>query len=562
MLCNLKIENIAIIEHLAIDFTQGFNCLTGETGAGKSIIIDSINAVMGGRTSRELIRTGESTASVSAYFTNITSSTVAMIEELGLKSEQDGSLLVSRVMYKDGRNICKVNGETATISMLRKICPLLINIHGQSDNQQLLDPTLHFMYLDRLAGCEALVAQYRQSLSALYEIKRKIKTLTMDNAEKERRADLLTYQIKEIEQVNIHVGEYDELKERQQKIINSKKIISALSKAYNALSGSDSTDGASSLLFEAANAMNSIATCSKEYSENASLLSDLGYSVNDVSERIAALLSDSDFDEGELDVIEERLDAFSRLKKKYGANEEEILSYLKKCRDELDTIESLDDTIKQLKVHYEEQYENTKSLALKLSSIRTKTAEIFCKNVQTELEALDMPGTIFTFSQKQCPFNENGIDEIEFLLSANVGESPRPLAKIASGGELSRIMLAIKNVLSECDDVATLIFDEIDSGVSGSAAGKIADRLMAVSKRRQVICITHLPVIAAAADNHMLIKKTADGEKTYTYVTVLDKEGRALEISRMTAGKNAGDSVQLEAARAILEDAENRRKNI
>lgn len=554
MLSNLKIENIAIIEYASIDFDSNFNCMTGETGAGKSIIIDSINAILGEKTSRELIRTGENKATVSAFFSDISCRTKKILSDMDIEAEDDGSLLISRTMSKDGRNTCKVNGANVTVSMLKKIGLSLINIHGQSDNQELMSPELHYTFIDAVADNSVLLEEYLQNYSEYLEIKSEINRLTVDDARKARQIDLLTYQIDELEKANLIIGEKDELLAKRKIINNSQKLASALGDAYSAIAGGDDYNGASSMLFDAARALSTVAEFLPDVAEMAESVNDIAYTVDSYMSDISSLADDMTFDERELADIEERLDVIYRLSKKYGETEEEMLIFLDKAKEELHNITYSDQLLEELNIKLSECKKRTQCAAEKLSESRKKAAVIFSEKIQNELSFLDMPETKFSVNFSAVPFGETGIDDIEFLISANRGEEPKPLAKIASGGELSRIMLAIKSVLADKDDTDTLIFDEIDAGVSGRAAGKIALKLNQVSKHRQVICITHLPSIAAFADNHALISKAVKGDKTYTSVTELDYDGRVAEIARIIGG-NENDQIHLESAKQLLNEA-------
>lgn len=559
MLSNLKIENIAIIEQTSIDFSTGFNCMTGETGAGKSIVIDSINAVLGEKTSRDLIRTGESKASVNAFFTDISKKTRDILAEMDIPCESDNSLLISRTMTKDGRNICKVNGCTVTVSMLKKIGFSLINIHGQSDNQELMDSERHYTFIDAVADNDCLLAEYKELYEKLQSIKSEINKITVDDAKKARQIDLLTYQIDELEKADLRIGERDELLSRKKIINNSQKLADSLNLAYSAIAGGDDYNGAASMLFDASRALSAASEFLDDAKEIAESVTDIAYTIDSYMSDISSLLENTEFDEKELSDIEERLDVIYRLSKKYGENEEEMLIFLDKAKKELHNITYSDELLSELNRQLNECEKQTSSVAGQLSMSRKNAAALFAEKIQSELSFLDMPGTKFSVSFEQIPFCETGIDKIEFLISANKGELPKPLAKIASGGELSRIMLAIKSVLADKDGTDTLIFDEIDSGVSGRAAGKIALKLNDVSKNRQVICITHLPSIASFADNHLLISKEVKGEKTYTSVKPLDRQGRIAEIARIIGG-NENDRIHLESAELLLSDSEKHKK--
>lgn len=554
MLSNLVIENIAIIEYASIDFTVGFNCLTGETGAGKSIIIDSINAVLGEKTSRELIRTGENSARVSAFFTDISPTTADALDEAGIACE-DGSVRIVRTLHRDGRNVCKINSVSVPVSVLKKIGITLVNIHGQSDSQQLMQPKYHISFIDALASDSEYINDYYSSYRKLFEIKSEIKKLTMDEGEKARRIDLLRYQTDEIEKANIEPGETETLTERKNVINNYKNIMDALIRARNALSGDGEFSGACGMLFDASNAVSEASELSKEFEKTASSLNDIAYTAEDLSSQINSFIESSSFDMGELEEIEDRLDTLFTLKKKYGPEENDVIEYYENAKRELESIELSDSKIEELKEEYERCYELTVSKAEKLSKVRMKTAHEFENKVKSELENLDMPSVEFKIGRELSPFTPTGIDNIEFLISPNSGEEPKPLAKIASGGELSRIMLAIKSALAEKDGISTLIFDEIDTGVSGHAAGMIARKLYSLSRIHQVLCITHLPVIASFADSHFEISKSTEHDKTFTRVRTLDFDGRKRAIARIVGG-DSDDEIQLSSAQHMLNEAQ------
>ncbi len=554
MLSNLVIENIAIIEYASIDFTDGFNCLTGETGAGKSIIIDSINAVLGEKTSRELIRTGECSARVSALFTDISPSSYNALDEAGITCA-DGCVRIVRTLQRDGRNVCKINSVGVPVSVLKKIGITLINIHGQSDSQQLMQTQFHISFIDALASDSALIEDYYSSYRRLFEIKSEIKKLTMDDGEKARRIDLLNYQTDEIEKAHIEEGETQILSERRNVINNYKYIMDSLVRARSAMSGDGEFSGACGMLFEASSAVSEASLYSKELEKIAGALNDIAYSAEDLASEINSFIESSSFDMGELQEIEDRLDVLYNLKKKYGPEESDVIEYFENAKKELESIALSDSRIEELRDEYERCYEITVKKAEKLSKVRINAAHGFEKRVKSELETLDMPSVVFEVKRELCPFTPTGIDNIEFLISPNAGEEPKPLAKTASGGELSRIMLAIKSALAEKDDISTLIFDEIDTGVSGHAAGMIAKKLYSLSKIHQVLCITHLPVIASFADSHFEISKSTENNKTFTRVTPLDFDGRKRAIARIIGGE-AEDAVQLSSAQHMLTQAQ------
>ena len=536
MLSNLKIENIAVIKKAVIDFKDGFNVMTGETGAGKSIIIDSLNAVLGERTSRELIRTGCDFAEVTALFYDASDEVNSILNELDIPKEEDGAILVVRKMSPDGKNICKVNSVSVTVSMLKRLGKQLVNIHGQADNQTLLNEENHCSYIDRIAENEAIFDRFSDSYKEYVALKNQLASLNIDEEQKLRRMDMLDYQIAEIEAANVKIGEWDELREKQTLFRNIEKLSSVLSAAYAYLEGDDEAQGAVSLSFSALNKLNSVSDISKDISELSSTLEEKAYDLSAVGEQIKDLLDSLDFDENSVALVEERLDVLYELSKKYGKTEEDILNFYNNAVEERNSIENSDEIKRKLTAEVNAAYEKALENAKELSKTRIFAGNLFSKNVCEELRFLDMPSVRFAVDIKDCPLCENGIDKVEFLLSANVGEDLKPLSKIASGGELSRIMLAIKSVLSEKDGISTLVFDEIDTGVSGSAAQKIAVKLKQVSHSHQVICVTHLAQIAAGADNHLLIEKRTEEGKTFTLVTNLESEERIKEIARIIGG--------------------------
>lgn len=550
MLSVLKIENIAIIESAEIEFSKGFNVLSGETGAGKSIILDSINAVLGFRTSRELIRTGANEARVTALFSCIDKKVEGKLSELSLPLSPDGTLLISRTISPD-KNVCKVNNALTNVSALREIGAELISIHGQQDNRELLNSETHIGYIDVIGGLQKYVTEYRQAYEKLIEIKSQIKRLSGDKEEKARRIDILSYQIDEIEKAEINPGEWDKLKERRNELLNFEKIQGSLSSAYSSLNGGDSFTGAVELLSGAFRELSSVSSFSEDLDKLASKLGDLYYEATDISDSIRDAVSDDGFSQAELENIENRLDLLYKLSKKYGATEEEILLFAENAQKELNEISFSDEKLEELKEEYSTLLEKTKNFALKLSEERKKTSIDFSNKVCNELQYLDMPDVEFLVDFKEVSLYENGIDEAEFLISANVGEIPKPITKIASGGELSRIMLALKTVMANKDNIETMIFDEIDSGVSGRAALKVANKLKQVSNGKQVLCVTHLSQLMSYADTHYLIQKAVRDGKTYTGVTVLDSEGRKREIARIISGGEVTQA-QLENAEEML----------
>lgn len=555
MLTSLQIENIAVIEKAEITFDKGLNILTGETGAGKSIIIDSINAVLGERTTRELVRTGAPFAKVSALFFGLSHAAEQVLKSLDLEPEEDGSLLIQRSISSDGRSACRINGQTATVSMLRQLGGELINIHGQHDSQSLLSSEKHIGFIDALAQDEALLEEYHGLYAAYVKIRRALNELQMDEEEKLRKIDLLRFQIDELEAANLQIGERETLTQERTRCLNAEKILQSLRLAYDAINGTEETAGASQLLTDAAAGLQDAARYYGAIESTAQEMLDLSYNLESYADEIRNAFDTLSYDPGDLEQIEERLDLLYKLSRKYGETEEEMLAYLEKARAELDEITFSEERVQKLDEERREIVRKIKALAATLSDVRRQAGERFAKQVEAELSYLDMPHVRFIVHHEQVKPGPNGADEIEFLISANPGEPPRPLAKIASGGELSRIMLAIKNVLSGSDEIGTLIFDEIDTGVSGRAAQKIALKLKQVSAGRQVICVTHLAQIAAQADCHLLIQKTVQDDQTYTQVDTLDFEGRKREIARIMGGMDEITPLQLQSAEELLRAA-------
>lgn len=554
MLSNLKISNIAIIKEAVIDFDNGLNVLTGETGAGKSIIIDAINAILGERTSRELIRTGSNNAEVTAFFENINNDVSSVLDEFGIDCEEDNSLLISRKISLDGKNVCKVNGSSVTVSMLKKIGQALINVHGQMDNHNLLNEELHFTYIDSFAENSDILEEYLNAYNDYCSCKRRYDNLIVDEGEKARKIDLLTYQIKEIEDADIKIGEWEELEKRKKVLQNAEQLISLVSNAVEIINGNDNFSGVADMLNTASNSLVKASAFDETLNTVSDTVAEMSYNIADCASELNSFLYSLDVDPNELDLIEERLDILFKLSKKYGKNESEILEFLEKAQRELDEITFSDKLKEQLEIELNEKYEIMDKASRKLSENRQKYGEIFIENVKNELAFLDMASISFKIVQNRKPFDETGADEIYFLISANAGEEPKPLSKIASGGELSRIMLAIKNVLALKDNIQTLIFDEVDTGVSGRAAQKIGIKLKEVSKNRQVLCVTHLAQIACFADNHFLISKSESENKTYTKVESLDNNGKIHELARIIGGIEASQ-LSLDAAAEMIENA-------
>ena len=554
MLSNLKISNIAIIKEAVIDFNNGLNVLTGETGAGKSIIIDAINAVLGERTSRELIRTGSDNAEVSAFFENINSDVVVILNELGIECENDNSLLISRKISLDGKNTCKINGSSVTVSMLKKIGQSLINVHGQMDNHNLLNEELHYTYIDSFAENNDILDEYLCHYNEYQTLKRRYDNLIVNESEKARKIDLLTYQIKEIEDADVKIGEWAELEKRKKVLQNAEQLLALVNNAVEIINGNDNFSGVADMLNTASNSLVKASAYDETLNNVSDVISEMSYNIADCASELNSFLYSLDVDPNELDVIEERLDVLFRLSKKYGQNETEILEFLENAQKELEEITFSDKLKEELEIELNKKYEIMDKTSRKLSANRQKYGEKFIENVKNELAFLDMASISFKIVQNRKQFDETGADEIYFLISANAGEEPKPLSKIASGGELSRIMLAIKNVLASKDNIQTLIFDEVDTGVSGRAAQKIGIKLKEVSKNRQVLCVTHLAQIACFADNHFLISKSESENKTYTKVENLDKNGRIHELARIIGGIESSQ-LSLNTAAEMIENA-------
>ncbi len=551
MLVGLKIENIAVIESAELGFDSGLNVMTGETGAGKSIVIDAINAVLGERTSRELIRTGADSARVYAVFADINDETEKLLDETGIEKMPDKTLVLSRALSHSGKNSCRINGCPVTVSALKEIGAGLINIHGQHDSQALLSPDKHCGFIDSLAENQQIRDEYRQVFTRLVSVKKELDSLYDSRDEKAARLDYLNFQINEITEANVRVGEREELSKEKELLQNSGRVIKALEKAYVALSDDNG------ILAGVEDCAHELETASKFYDnavQSAKSMRSVSYELNEISAQVRDLVDGFDYSPERLSEINERLDFLYRLSMKYGANEEEILACLEKAVAERGAIEVSDERISELEEQLYALSDEIKILSARLTDSRMQAAREFEKKVKAELEFLDMPKVTFVVDRKQTALTSKGADAIEFLISANPGQEPRAISKIASGGELSRIMLAIKNVLSDKDGIATLIFDEIDTGVSGSAAEKIALKLHQVSKGRQVICVTHLARIAAQADKHMRISKSVAEEKTFTKIDTLDFDGRAAEIARITAGGNL-TALQIETAKEMLRNA-------
>lgn len=556
MLSSLSINNIAIIKEAVIRFDNGLNVLTGETGAGKSIIIDSINAILGERTSRELIRTGSQSAEVSAFFSDIGENVKSLLGEMGIKCEEDNSLLLYRKITADGKNVCKVNGENVTVSMLKKLGQSLINVHGQMDNHNLLNEELHYTYIDNFAENDDIRSEYLNSYNDYLSAKKKYESLMVNESEKERKIDILTFQINEIKDSMIRIGERDELENRRKVLQNAEALIESVNNALEVINGNDYQKGASELLSSASDELIRASGFDGSLEQVSNGISDMAYNITDFATELSSFLYNLDIDPNELDALEERLDVIYKLSKKYGPSEQEILDYLENAENELDTITFSEQLKEKYFLELEEKKAVLRKSAKRLSENRLVFGKKFIESVSSELSFLDMASVSFEIVQNKKAYDESGADEIYFLISANKGEEPKPLSKIASGGELSRIMLAIKNVLASKDDIATLIFDEVDTGVSGRAAQKIGIKLKEVSRNRQVLCVTHLAQIASFSDNHYLIKKSEKDGKTYTEVNALDRNGKINELARIIGGITP-TKLSLDTAAEMLDNAYN-----
>ncbi len=563
MLSVLHIENIAVIESADILFGPGFNALTGETGAGKSIVVDAMSAVTGERTSRELIRTGAKSALVSGTFTGAAGLT--WLTENGLAPDENGELLLQREIMPDGKNICRVNGRPVTVAQLKALGRQLLNIHGQHDGQQLLDESCHLEYLDRFGRTDASLGAYREAYAALTALDEKISALQMDESEKARRVDTLQYQINELERSELTPGEEEALNERRDILRNAADLAEAAQGAHYALSGDEDSAGAVALLMEAERALEAVAGVSGELDELRERLVDCRCQAQDAADTARDLSGGFEFEPGELDQLEGRLDLLYRLKKKYGNSVEEMLEYLDRCQKELDEIQFADDALLRLEAQRAKALEEARSLAQTLSRERKEAGKALEERIQRELAQLDMPKvrfrTAFEAVSGETGLNADGMDTVRFLMSANVGEDLKPIQKIASGGELARIMLALKNVLAENDDVGTLVFDEVDTGVSGRAAQKVAEKLCQVARHKQVLCVTHLPQLAAMADVHFSVEKGEKAGRTYTAVETLDRARRMAELARLTSGDHVTQAA-LDSAGELLDGAEAYKKTL
>ncbi|MCX7923250.1 MAG: DNA repair protein RecN [Clostridia bacterium] len=573
MLQQLEIHNIALIEKVSIDMGEGLNVMTGETGAGKSIIIDSINAILGERLSKDLIRTGKDKAMVEAVFHVDNSRLSDLYESLGIEPEEDGTLILSREFSISGKNTCRVNGKMVTVSILREIGQRLIDVHGQHDNQSLLRTESHIDLLDSFGGEEisALKQKYLGLLSRYKEIKSRLKGLAGDRNERERKIDLLKYQIDEIKKAKLKKGEDEELSKQRLLLGNAEKVISALSKAYEVLfSGSDTKSSASDGINDALSELNDIARLDEKYSSISKKLEEISYQLDDAIEEVRKERDCVEYNPDLLEHTEERIDLIYKLKKKYGNTIEDVLEYCKKTELELDEIIKSEEIVADLRDELDKLSDELYKAAKKINLERVKAAQVLENKISEELDDLEMKKSKFKVSIEfddnvdtngERKFTQSGLDKVEFLISANVGEPLKSLAKIASGGEMSRVMLAIKTILADVDSVPTLIFDEIDIGISGRAAQKVGEKLSFISKNHQVLCVTHLAQIASMSDSHYLIEKTSSEEATQTKVDKLGKAEVKNEIARILGGANISN-ITLKHAEEMLENSRKFKKSI
>ena len=553
MLSELYIENLAVIEKATIDFSDKLNVFTGETGAGKSILINGINAILGQRVTKDIVRTGTDKAVISALFTDIGDNVLQVLDELGISAE-DGQLFLTREIRSDGGSVARVNSRAVNVSVLKAIGETLVTIHGQHDNQILMAPERHIEILDSYAESEALIEDYHSSFRELQSIAKKINKIKTEQSKKEFRMAELADIVEEINTLNIHEGEDKEIEAELNISKNAVAISEALYMAKQLLSGDDDTDGAVEMTQRASKSVEGYTDIMTEISPIYDRLSSAAIEMEDISEEIGSLLDSLDIDPKRYDYLNQRSDELRRIMKKYGPELDDVLTTLENSQNELDELSGAEQSLDELNKEKERLLAEVSKKAKALSDHRKKAGERFVSQVTEELEFLNMPKVKLVVQQKTGKLTINGMDSIEFLISANLGEEPKPIAKIASGGELSRIMLALKNVIAEKDSIGTLIFDEIDTGVSGRAAQKIGIKLKQISRLRQVLCVTHLAQMAVMADNHLLIEKNIQGDRTVTTVRTLDHEQRKYEIARIMGGENITE-LMLENAEQYLKDA-------
>ena len=551
MLSSLQIENVAVIQKAEVHFEPGLNVLTGETGAGKSILIDSINAILGNRTSKDLVRTGASKAVIRAAFEQVPSAVLDKLEQSGY--ERSEALLLSREITAEGKSSCRINGMPATAAVLRDLCGGLININGQHDSVGLLNPAHHLGILDDYAQNRTVFQEYYTLYRKLVQVKRELDALITDEAEKQRKIDLLQYQVQEIEDAGLTAGEEQTLENRRKVLSNASAIRDRLAQSYALLSGSDDAAGAVDLLGEASNAVDAAAQLDPALTAAAGQLLDLYYNAKDVAADLIGRLDTYDTNDAELDEVEQRLDLLYRLKRKYGSTVENVIAFGQKAREELDNIQHSQQRYDALQAEKLRLYTKAREKAEVLTQTRLKAFEELNTRISGTLDFLNMPGVRMTLRHTRGPLASHGQDSVEFYISTNPGEAPKPLAKIASGGELSRITLAIKNAMADKDAVPTVIYDEIDSGVSGKAAGRIGEVLRQSAQGHQILCITHTAQIAALADCHLLIQKNVSNERTYTEIHPLDENGRVEALARLISGDHVTELSRANAREMLQE---------
>ena len=551
MLSSLQIENVAVIQKAEVHFEPGLNVLTGETGAGKSILIDSINAILGSRTSKDLVRTGAAKAMIRAAFEQVPPAVLDKLEQSGY--ERSEALLLSREITAEGKSSCRINGMPATAAVLRELCGGLININGQHDSVGLLNPAHHLGILDDYAQNRTVFQEYYTLYRELVQVKRELDALITDEAEKQRKIDLLQYQVQEIEDAGLTAGEEQTLENRRKVLSNASAIRDRLAQSYALLSGSDDAAGAVDLLGEASNAVDAAAQLDPALTAAAGQLLDLYYNAKDVAADLIGRLDAYDTNDAELDEVEQRLDLLYRLKRKYGSTVEDVIAFGQKAREELDSIQHSQQRYDALQAEKLRLYAKAREKAEALTQTRLKAFEELNTRISGTLDFLNMPGVRMTLRHTRGPLASHGQDSIEFYISTNPGEAPKPLAKIASGGELSRITLAIKNAMADKDAVPTVIYDEIDSGVSGKAAGRIGEVLRQSAQGHQILCITHTAQIAALADCHLLIQKNVSNERTYTEIHPLDENGRVEALARLISGDHVTELSRANAREMLQE---------
>lgn len=555
MLTTLYIENIAVIEKTSIDFSQGLNVLTGETGAGKSIIIDSINAIMGQRTSKELVRTGAKTALVTAQFDDVNDTVKAKLKELGYDNEDDDTLILQRSISAAGKSTCKINARPASVTVLKEVAKNLINIHGQHESYELFSPDTHIDYIDSFGELNSELDDYREKYKRYKALKKQLNEANSDESARLHEIDLLTYQTTELFNADVQPDEIEQLENERIVLMNSEKIFTLLNDSRELLDGDERTAGGIEAVESAMNYIQRAASLNADYESISESITDVYYNLRDCIESISDAADSVESDPQRLEEIDERLDLLNRLTRKYGCECNELPSLAEKMQTRLEELLSYDKNRDQLETDYKEAENNALVAAQKLSEIRKKTAKVFSERVREEMSFLNMPNVQIVTQFENTDFYEKGTDKIEFLISANPGEPPRPVAKIASGGELSRMMLAIKTVLASTDDIDTLIFDEVDTGISGSAAQKVGMKLKEVSKSSQVLCVTHQAQLAALADAHYLISKQVEDGRTFTQIKLLDFDGRKHELARIIGGVSITDAA-LAHAESMLKESE------